>query len=711
MMFGVFRRRSVSVFGTSVLLACLLPLVVGCGDGGSSDVSDDLPSGVLDDPIDTPAANDPLNGDQFGQPSDIPVPDVPDATGIVIAEPPIRPAVPSVSVGPIEPVPSDPAGSVAGQVNPIVPPTPAGTGPSDLIPPVEPVSPPTTAGNPADLIPGMPATEPPSTGGTATDLIPGGGSATDLIPGGGSATDLIPGGGSATDLIPGGGSATDLIPGGAPSDPGNGGSAISLIPDAGTDDTDGHGDDDRPAFDPIAENGPIFVGWPKPQVALAFSGVQHGYIEPCGCAGLDRMKGGMSRRHSMFRQFAEWGWPVVGLDLGGTAKGFGLQSELKFHTMVSGQLKMGYDAIALGLSDLQLPVGQLVSVTAPPSPFVSANVGLFGFDAELNPHTQFVERGGLKIAITSVLGDAYRAQLNNEDLKTMPVADALKKVLPGMLAKDPDLMVLLVHASMPETKKIIADFPQFDIVATSGGMPEPPALPQFLGKEGEKSMLVEVGEKGMNMVVVGVYNDPQQPFRYQRVPLDSRYKQSPDMIALMESYQDEVAKAGFAGLGIRPLANPLTESNGNYVGSKECQTCHEGSYDIWRKTGHAHALATLKNKEPPRHFDPECLACHVIGWDPGTFYPYKNGYMSEQTTPHLKDVGCESCHGPGELHVKEETAGKNQELMDKYRKAVRITLEESRKSFCITCHDGDNSPGFKFDEYWPKVDHNGADDE
>ena len=52
-------------------------------------------------------------------------------------------------------------------------------------------------------------------------------------------------------------------------------------------------------FDPIKENGPIFVDWPKPKLALVITGNQEGYLEPCGCAGLDRMKGGMSRRYSL----------------------------------------------------------------------------------------------------------------------------------------------------------------------------------------------------------------------------------------------------------------------------------------------------------------------------------------------------------------------------------------------------------------------------
>jgi hypothetical protein len=43
--------------------------------------------------------------------------------------------------------------------------------------------------------------------------------------------------------------------------------------------------------------------------------------------------------------------------------------------------------------------------------------------------------------------------------------------------------------------------------------------------------------------------------------------------------------------------------------------------------------------------------------------------------------------------------------MDKYRKSMVITKAESEKNQCRTCHDGDNSPDFKFETYWPYVEH------
>jgi hypothetical protein len=144
---------------------------------------------------------------------------------------------------------------------------------------------------------------------------------------------------------------------------------------------------------------------------------------------------------------------------------------------------------------------------------------------------------------------------------------------------------------------------------------------------------------------------------------------------------------------------------GQYVGSKKCETCHEVSYDVWRKSGHAKAWRTLKELEIPRTHDPECISCHVVGWHPTEYFPYEGGFWSEETTPHLVDVGCEACHGPGENHIRAEM-GSDFEAQERFRTLVRLTLEDARNWQCVSCHDLDNSPDFDFDTYWPLIEHN-----
>ena len=461
-------------------------------------------------------------------------------------------------------------------------------------------------------------------------------------------------------------------------------------------------------FDPVKENGPIFEGWAKPKVALILTGMEDGYIEPCGCAGLDRMKGGMSRRHSLFNDLRQKGWPVVGLDVGGLVHDFGAQAEQKYQTVVEGKRKTGYEAITFGANDLRLPAGYLLSLAAgadgKTGMFISANVGLLGSPGEIVPQSRLIEAGGVKIGVTAVLGKQYQKDIHTSEIQFVDPEAALGKIVPELKQKA-DYLVLLAHADLEESIALGKRFPQFNVVVSAGGFPEPPKEPETI--PGTKNLLITVGYKGQNAIVLGLFDGAEPTWRYQRVPLDSRFPQSNQMKLLMAAYQEQVKQLYLAGqLGLRPVPSPWADkSNGKYVGSAECESCHDISNDIWKHSGHAKAYGTLEKLDPPRNFDPECVSCHVIGWNPQKYFPYVGGYENKEKTPQLIDVGCEDCHGPGQNHCNAELSG-SEELRQKLRKAMVITKEDEKKDQgCVACHDGDNSPDFKFDLYWPFVEH------
>ncbi|MFM7035973.1 MAG: multiheme c-type cytochrome [Planctomycetia bacterium] len=456
-------------------------------------------------------------------------------------------------------------------------------------------------------------------------------------------------------------------------------------------------------------NGTVFDGWQRPRLLLVITGQLDGYIEPCGCSGKENQKGGLSRRQNFLRAVTAAGWPVLSVDLGNQVKRFGRQTEIKFQSIADGLRQMGYAAVGFGPGDLRLPAEELVAAVAPvgdqPTPFVSANVGLLGLDANITPRIRVIETGGMKIGITSVLGDAEAAGVRNDAVEVMPAAEALAKAAADMAKAGCAHQVLLAWASAEEATRLAARYPQFDVVVTAGGADEPPSTLPTL-KSGAK--LVELGHKGMFAVAIG-FQDRGADSRSQRVPLDGRWGESPDMMKILAAYQGQLESLGLAGLGITPTRHP---SGRRFAGSAACAECHRDAYDIWKETPHATALVTLEEQDPRRDRDPECLSCHVVGWAPQRFEPFEGGFTSMATTPHLAHQGCENCHGPAAAHAAVERGDVRASTAerDKLRAELAMSLDtpegkQKAVTNCLQCHDLDNSPEFDFDEYWPSVKH------
>jgi len=88
-----------------------------------------------------------------------------------------------------------------------------------------------------------------------------------------------------------------------------------------------------------------------------------------------------------------------------------------------------------------------------------------------------------------------------------------------------------------------------------------------------------------------------------------------------------------------------------YSGVAVCQGCHSvpgrDQYTYWVTTGHAVAydsVTVIQN-------NPSCLPCHTTGWDTtqanGGFDDFYLAQPPDQAgITKMKNVQCESCHGP-----------------------------------------------------------------
>jgi hypothetical protein len=483
-------------------------------------------------------------------------------------------------------------------------------------------------------------------------------------------------------------------------------------------------DKDAPV-DPVEANGPIFIDWPKPDALLVFSGEQDGYLEPCGCAGLQNQKGGLKRRHTLLKELEARGWPVVAMDLGGQGRRFGKQAEMKFERTYQSLEKMGYAAVGFGTHDLRmdmLPVA--INLDSEKSMLVSANVGILDFESGFSRRYKVIEVNAMRIGVTSVLGKTGMDQLQNlEDVVIENPGRAISKIMPDLLGEQCDQMVLLAYASRQEAEDLARRFPAFDWVVAAKGADEPPNAPSPIKSQSGETVaqLVEVGHKGMYVVAVGLYKNSTPGFRYQRVPIDHRFNDSPEMGEIFSNYQDELKTLGLVGLGLNAIEHP---SGRRFAGSEVCADCHGTASQVHENTPHAHATETLVNLDPAREYDPECLSCHVTGWHPQNYFPFVSGYSSLEQTPHMSSNGCENCHGPAKRHAEAEYGNidmEDQEL-EALREELRLQIVDNEGNMegqvfkpgsvvemCMECHDLDNSPDFDFQRYWPKVEHQGKD--
>jgi hypothetical protein len=468
--------------------------------------------------------------------------------------------------------------------------------------------------------------------------------------------------------------------------------------------------------DAIHKNGEIFVDWPKPKVALVFSGEMDGYIEPCGCAGLENQLGGLKRRHTFLKKLTADGWNPVPLDMGGLVKRTGPQQNIKYKYALGALIDLGYQALTFGVKDLQLSSDPLLYAIANiqgENPLVSANINFF----DMAKPFRIIEAGGKKIGVTAVLGPGYQKELAaSGEFEIADAAAAVAKVIPELAGCD--LKVLLVHGKPAEATELAKQFPQFDFVGTTGGAETPPDRSKAI--PGVEPYLIETGQKGQYVTVIGVYDDPAEPFKYQRVPLDHRFEDSPEMQQVLIDYQKELETTTLAGLGLTGVKHP----DDSFAGSEACADCHTAAWDVFKETPHFHATDTLVKLNPPRQYDPECLSCHVTGWNPQQYFPYVSGFMGLKESPHMVGNGCENCHGPAAAHVAAESGEEeaSEEELEALRAALRLKIQPNEGNnykvtpvqvtgkvveMCMECHDLDNSPAFDFQKYWPDVEHVG----
>ena len=115
-----------------------------------------------------------------------------------------------------------------------------------------------------------------------------------------------------------------------------------------------------------------------------------------------------------------------------------------------------------------------------------------------------------------------------------------------------------------------------------------------------------------------------------------------------------------------------------YVGSENCQSCHEKEYENFstnaaKARSFEHVEVMKKGLTEAEYLG--CLKCHT------TAYGEPGGFVSVKATPELKNPGCEVCHGPGSQHI-ESSDPKD--------------IKQPTMAVCEKCHISERVNLFKF---------------
>ncbi len=365
-------------------------------------------------------------------------------------------------------------------------------------------------------------------------------------------------------------------------------------------------------------------------LTIIYTGSIHGELEPCGCSpktdfgGAARLSGYLAAHKSELS-------PYILVDAGNFSDKDTLQGKLKAEAVLKSYKIIKYDAVAFMNNEKAFPHDFFL-------PYLNDHTIPALSDTLPAHQSLIIDRAGVKVNI-SVNPEDYRQSGLNILLTDRPVSEAaLIKGWDVIIVSSGDIMdePLQVNGTV-----IISGYPR----GKKTGM-----------------LTLAAGSKG------GVKH-----ISHKWLSLGSDVGEDPQVRAVLDEYDIKVARL------LKESAKP--PPGDTYLGAARCAECHQPYEESWKRTRHAGAFNSLVTAGKSN--DPECIACHTVG------FGEKGGFFTLETTPELANVQCEECHGLDREHVE-----------DFSRPMRRVT-----EKVCLKCHTRENSPDFDYPVYLEKIIH------
>ena len=349
---------------------------------------------------------------------------------------------------------------------------------------------------------------------------------------------------------------------------------------------------------------------------------------------------------------------------------------------------MKFDALNVGRREAQFSAAQLRAIRrGSPVPILSANLLDKASRRPIFDSYRIVQRGAFRIALIGAVDPRWLEQGLGDGLIAGDMETAIERCLVELRGKT-DLIVLMAFADEATLAKLAEQFYECQVIL--GGKVSQPA--QELIKANRSLVYFVTNEsRALGILRLQLLDGaaPQATTSEIRL-LHDQIPQDPSFCEMMQRYREEVRHARLAVDDPNNLSAdmvPGVRTVATYVGTDKCLACHETAASIWTKSAHSRAFATLKNRNADA--DPKCIGCHTVGFgDP-------SGYRREFGADKLVEVGCESCHGPGSLHVREKEGDTS----------INFAFRSLDAGDCQRCHHGEFSRPFDWNQFWPLIQH------
>lgn len=507
---------------------------------------------------------------------------------------------------------------------------------------------------------------------------------------------------------------------------------------------------------------PEQIGGPETEALFILSGLK-GYLEPCGCSadvllgGIERLVGYIQNARELYP-----GVSVIDTgdflfretDIGTGTKA---QARAKTKVLVKAYRRIDVQVTVPGERDLAFgPEYYRKMLEKAKLDAIGANIDIPGLET---PAYRKVRPGGDPVTVIGAVEPELYEKI--PQVEVSDPKDALEQALDNMSDGHSGPLVLAAHGRLAFARSMLQQFPALDfaivgekpretdqVIAVEGGHTleafdqgryvgilklynrGPGGKPYVNASAGSrteieklKQQVEHVRENAQKLRKRGGKDSPMyqklkqrieglesqierlrkqgvdvpsnaNAFIYKPVPMKPGYPISKPLQRARVAYNKSLEKLS------QKASQPVVPPNPDkpfFVGTNQCTKCHAAEHDFWKQTEHAGAIETLEKRH--KKFDPNCIKCHVVGYQkPGGSalgklkYPFTKN--DQKHTKNLEDVGCETCHGPGSNHFTKPIGS------DGKPRGIRAGVNEKT---CKQCHVKEHSPDFEFESYVEQI--------